>query len=69
MPEAALPGVRAAADTVKARAAKNINPAVALALLIVDLAARLFCLTIFWMTLIFAILVSNAALCVALMHR
>ena len=69
MPEAASPDVRAAADTVQARAAKNINPAVALALMIADLAARLFCLTIFWMTLIFAIVVSNAAICVALMHR
>ena len=41
----------------------------ALALLVADVAARLFCLSVFWMLLIIAILVSNAALCVALVHR
>ncbi len=41
----------------------------ALALLVADLAARLFCLSIFWTLLVVAILVSNASLCMALIHR
>ena len=59
----------AAANAAKTKVARDINPAVALALLIADLAARLFCLSIFWMLLVIAVLVSNAALCVALIKR
>ena len=72
VPEASTAGAPyedAAANGTKAKAAKAINPAVALALLVADLAARLFCLSIFWMLLISAILISNAALCIALIHR
>ena len=59
----------AAAHAAKAKAAKDVNPAVALALLTADVAARLFCLSILWMLLIIGILLSNAALCTALIHR
>ena len=58
----------ASAATANA-AAREINPTAALGLLIADLAARLFCLSIFWVLLIAAILLSNAALCTALIHR
>ena len=51
------------------RAAKDINPAIALAILAADVAARIFCLSILWLTVILALLASNAAVCVALIHR
>ncbi|CAL5220020.1 g1966 [Coccomyxa viridis] len=72
LPEASTVGEHhedAAATATKAKAVKEINPAVALALLVADLAARLFCLSIFWTLLVVAILVSNASLCMALIHR
>ena len=51
------------------RARKDINPAIALAILAADVAARIFCLSILWLTVILALLASNAAVCVALIHR
>ena len=51
------------------RGAKDINPAIALAILAADVAARIFCLSILWLTVILAVLASNAAVCVALIHR
>ena len=50
-------------------AAKDINPAIALAILAADVAARIFCLSILWLTVILAVLASNAAVCIALIHR
>lgn len=46
-----------------------IQPVSAAALLVADVAARLFCLTIFWVVLVFAIICSNAAVCAVLLHR
>ena len=51
------------------RARKDINPAIALAILAADVAARISCLSILWLTVILALLASNAAVCVALIHR
>ena len=51
------------------RGSKDINPAIALAILAADVAARIFCLSILWLAVILAVLASNAAVCVALIHR
>ena len=72
MPKAAAAGHQhegAVAAAAKAKVVKDINPAVALALLIAEVAARLFCLSILWVLLINSILLSNAALCTASIHR
>ena len=58
-----------AEDAGKGNMEKEINPGLALALLIADLGARVFCLSVLWVAFILAILVSNAALCLALIHR
>ncbi|CAL8468080.1 g7619 [Coccomyxa elongata] len=54
------------AETAKLEA---IQPVSAAAFLVADVAARLFCLTIFWVALVFAIICSNAAACAVLLHR
>ena len=48
---------------------RTLNPAAAAVLLLGDLAARLFCLSVFWMILIIAVLCGNAALYFALSNR
>ena len=58
-----------AEDASKGKMEKEINPGLALGLLIADLGARMFCLSVLWVAFILAILVSNAALCLALIHR
>ncbi|BDA42229.1 hypothetical protein COCOBI_03-1160 [Coccomyxa sp. Obi] len=62
------------ASEVEVKAAETaqhgaIQPVSAAAFLVADVAARLFCLTIFWVALVFAIICSNAAVCVVLLHR
>lgn len=48
---------------------RAIQPVSAAALLVADVAARTFCLTIFWVTLVFTIVCCNIALCTVLLHR
>ena len=67
--EASAQDTDPAEDASKGKMEKDINPGLALALLVADLGARVFCLSILWVAFILAILVSNAALCVALIHR
>lgn len=48
---------------------RTVQPLSATAFLVADMAARIFCLTIFWVVLILAILCSNSALCAVLLYR
>ena len=48
---------------------RTVQPLSATAFLVADMAARIFCLTIFWVVLILAILCSNSTLCAVLLYR